>query len=271
MGRYRRIAMTAAALSAAVMTNAVAQNVMNSLGVKEDDVKRQAVGALIYNHAPVYMAARAFKAADSTMRVKMVQGAMAWIKAYTESAAFKADYEKQRESAKPAPPKPRESVDAQLAKQKAERQKNLEEMKKSLEKMPPDMRKSMEGTVKQMEAMYAQQDANPQMAAMMRQGLEAQGADEQRAYKERIADYDRKYPADPRTLIAQRLQEFLDLSRDVNYDAKLYRDDRGKMKFVDGAYENKPDDWKTCYRAGKPAVDAARTLASVWLKELRGK
>jgi hypothetical protein len=43
------------------------------------------------------------------------------------------------------------------------------------------------------------------------------------------------------------------------------------MKFVEGAYESKPGNWKLCYRAGKPAVEAARAFAASWIKEIRGK
>ncbi len=40
-------------------------------------------------------------------------------------------------------------------------------------------------------------------------------------------------------------------------------------KFVNPAYEKKPAEWKMAYRAGKPAVDAARTFAKAWLAELQ--
>ncbi len=271
MWKIRGVATILGILLLFVMASAVAQSVMGSLGVKEDEAKRQAVFALTSNRVPVQLAAKAFKAADSALRAKLVQGAMAWFKAYSESAAFKADYDRQRESAKPAPPRPKESVDSQLARQKAERLKNLEDMRKSLDKMTPEMRKTMEATIKQMEETFAQQDADPRMAALMRQGLEAQQAEEEKSYRERVAQHEKRFPADPRVLIAQRLQGFLDVSKDVDFDAKLYAAERGKMKFANGAYESKPETWKLCYRAGKPAVDAARAFAFSWLKEIQGK
>jgi hypothetical protein len=33
-------------------------------------------------------------------------------------------------------------------------------------------------------------------------------------------------------------------------------------------YENKSNHWKLCFRAGKPTIDAARTYAKAWLKEI---
>lgn len=247
-----------------------AQNVLNSLRVQELDAQSASLGGLTSNHLPFSLGAKAFRAADSATRAHLVKGALAWFKAYTESAAFKVEYAKQRESAKPQPVKPRGTVDSELAKQKAERDKGLLEMKKNLANMSPDMRRQMEATIKQMEQMYAQQDANPQMAAMMHQGVEMERAEEEKSYQRRVAEYEKKWPADPRKLIAQRLQEFLDLSKDVDFNAQLKPEYR-KMKFVNPDYESRPDNWKLCYRAGKPAIDAARAFAAAWLKELQAK
>jgi hypothetical protein len=271
MKKHYMLAIMVTPLLALAAAKAAAQTVMSSIGASEDEVKRQVVSVLTSNRTPVYLAAKAFKAADSSLRVKIVGGTMAWIKAYVESPAFKADYDKQREAAKPAPLKPKESIDAELAKQKADRQKSLAESRKNLDKMTPEMRKTMEATIKQMEETFAKQDADPRMAVMMRQSLEAQRAAEVKSYQERVAQYEKKFPADPKVLIAQRLQWFMDLSKDVDYDAKLYAGERGKMKFVNSAYETKPEGWKLCYRAGRPSVEAARTFAASWLKAIQGK
>jgi flagellar biosynthesis GTPase FlhF len=268
---FRKTMVVIEVLSIIAAAHVFAQGAMNSLGVNEEEAKRQMVSSLNYNRVPSHLAARAFKAADAALRPKLVLGALAWIRSYTESPAFKTDYDKQRESARPTPPKQKESIESELAKQKAERQKGLEDMRKNLVKMPPDVRKSMEATAKQMEEMYAKQDADPKMAAMMRQGLEMQRAADEKSYQERLSEFEKRYPADPRILIAQRLQGFLDLSKDVDFDAKLYAAERGKMKFVNSAHESKPDNWKLCYRAGKPALEAARSFAALWLKGLQAK
>ena len=42
------------------------------------------------------------------------------------------------------------------------------------------------------------------------------------------------------------------------------------MRFENPDYERKDSQWKYMYRAGKPAVDAARSLAQDWLKSLGG-
>ena len=263
-------AMIVAMLSLFAVVSMVAQNGMGPLGVKEEAARRHALWGLTSNQVPFSLGAETFKAAGLTARARLVQSALTWFKAYTESAAFKAEYARQRESAKPTPPESRGGVDGELAKQKAERRKSLEQMKQSLAKMSPEMRSQMEATIKQMEEMYAKQDADPQMAAMMRQSLEMQGVEETKSHQERLAEHEKKFPADPKVLIARRLREFLALSQDVDFNAQLQPLGRKKI-FVNSAYEGKPENWKLCFRAGKPAVDAARIFATAWLKELQGK
>ena len=72
-----------------------------------------------------------------------------------------------------------------------------------------------------------------------------------------------RYPADPNILIKKRLEEFLEISGSVDFDAKL----NGRM-FAKPEYEQKDDKWKMCYRVGRETVAAAREEAELWLKEI---
>jgi hypothetical protein len=56
----------------------------------------------------------------------------------------------------------------------------------------------------------------------------------------------------------------------VAYDARL-TDKDGKKVFADPALEAKPKEWKLCFRAGKPATDAARAFAQKWLADLNAQ
>jgi hypothetical protein len=137
--------------------------------------------------------------------------------------------------------------------------------------MPPDMQKQMQATIKELEANMARNVKDPQMAAMMKQSNEMNAAQEQKDYQGRLEGWEKKFPADPKKLIASRLREFLDMSKDVNFDAKLVSNGYGKMKFADPKLEAKPSDWKLCYRAGREPVQAARAFAQEWLGQLEKK
>jgi hypothetical protein len=97
--------------------------------------------------------------------------------------------------------------------------------------------------------------------------IEASRAEEQQRYQEALEKWKETYPEDPRSLIARRLQKFLAVSAEVDFNAKVV-EDKGKMRFAEEAYEEKPGEWKLCYRAGKEPVAAARAFASAWLAGL---
>lgn len=109
------------------------------------------------------------------------------------------------------------------------------------------------------------------MAAMMKQGYAQAAISEQKDYQDQLAVWGKKYPADPRMLIATRLHQFLDLSQNIAFDAKLAPGSAGKMKFADPQYEAKPSQWKLCYRAGREPVEAARAFAVEWLRQIEKK
>jgi hypothetical protein len=76
-------------------------------------------------------------------------------------------------------------------------------------------------------------------------------------------DDEKRYPSNANELIKQRLQEFLDISATVDFDAQL----NGRM-FANPDYEAKNQQWKMCFRSGKQVVETAREEAQAWLKEL---
>jgi hypothetical protein len=269
MHRRRTAASAVLALAAAggLWVGAQAQSALAALGVDEPRARREVIGSLTSGYVNVSAAAKAIRAAAPPVRATLVRNAIAWARAYTESAAFKADYERQRQADTPAPPVFKGTVDDELAAQRAERQKSLEESKKNVEKVPASMRPQMEATIKQMEAQFATMDKDPQMTAMARQGIEAQRAYDRKAYDQRVIAHDKRFPADPRTLVARRLQEFLDTSRDVDFAARLVPAG-SKQRFADQRFEAKSSEWKLCYRAGREAVTAARDAAQGWLAAL---
>ena len=72
---------------------------------------------------------------------------------------------------------------------------------------------------------------------------------------------------DPNVTIKARLQEFLDATADIDYDAKTTGENR-RGQFVNSDYEAKPPLWKMGFRAGREATEAARGFAKEWLAEL---
>jgi hypothetical protein len=248
-----------------------AQSKFAEFGLNLTQLKPQLVDSFTHGYIPAYPSRKAYFAASSAVRVAFVKDTFAWIKAYTESPAFKADYDKRRAEARPSGPDAKGTPDQQYNKQIAEQRKALEEMKKNVSGMSADMQKQMEPVIKQMEASIEQTSKDPQMAAMMKESYAQQASADQESYKKDLAKYEQQWPADPKVLVASRLREFLNETGDVAFDAKLVASGGGRMRFADEQLESKSDRWKLCYRAGKEPLNAARTFASDWLRQLEGK
>lgn len=67
--------------------------------------------------------------------------------------------------------------------------------------------------------------------------------------------------------IKAQLQQFLDESADVDFEAKVEQKN-GLREFVNDDYRRKSYVWKQCFRMGKPATMELRKIAEDWLKEL---
>jgi len=249
----------------------VAQSGLSNFGLVINQLKPQIVGALRSGYIPVYPNRKLYKAASTPARVAFVKEALNWLKSYTESVAFKADYDKQRVEAKPEAPQSKGTPDEQYAKQQAEQRKGIEDMKKNVAKMTPEMQQQMKEVVKQMEAALEQNSKNPQVAEMMKSNYAREAQSDEEGYKKDLANYEANFPADPKVMIAKRLNEFLEETKGIDYNAQLVSSGGGMMRFADQQYESKTDRWKLCYRAGREPTEAARAFAADWLRQLGAK
>ena len=225
-----------------------------------------------FSGGTVYMSgtAEVFKTANEQARVALVTGVINFARTYTTSADFAKRWGVFRENQKPSPPQAgptsMSAIQEQQKKAYEEAIKNMEETAKKM----PQMKATFDAQIKAMREQIAALSktdpaANAQMDAILKEGA----ANAQAQHKLAVAEWEKKYPVDPKPFIAQRLREFLAMSATVDYTAKLVKKD-GKMRFENPEYERKDSQWKYMYRAGKPAVDAARALAQDWLKTLGG-
>jgi hypothetical protein len=244
-----------------------AQDPLSRLGITEGRAREAVFDSFITDTLSVAGDGRAFTSATAGGRVAIVNFALSLARAFADSEAFKRRYADHREANGPDPLPEAPNVDAILAKQRAGFEAQVEEMRKLFDQITPEQRATLEEGWKDMRAQLTDLETGPRRAAFEK------ALGEQRAVQERERDIamkelDEVWPADHRVLIASRLRRFLDVSKDVVYDAKLVDKDGTKV-FADPALESKPKEWKMCFRAGKPATDAARSFAERWLRELQ--
>lgn len=195
-----------------------------------------------------------------------------YAKAYTRSEGFKRWYEAEvRQRNKPTPPDPPVPMEQQKKEQRESLQKSISEMEANLKTMPADMRAQMKPVVESVqEQLKMVDDPNNYMYSKDMERMHLQNYTSQMAsHRAELAEWEKQYPPSPDLLVKQRLKEFLEASRDVDYAATLVPGRNGKMVFARNDYEGKPHDWKLCYRAGKEPVEAARLFATEWLAELK--
>ena len=242
------------------------QAVFSRLGIGEADARGIADSAIDGSYS-YYRITKPFLKLPPAMRAATVTESIAWAKVYYSSAAFKKSWANKREASKPTPPETKGTAADDVNKANADMRKQIDDMKKVAATLPPDQRKAVETAIQQMTAQTEAALKDPQRQALQRQSAEANRANEQKRYQDETKHWQEDFPADANAIIARRLHNFLNISANVNFDAKL-ANSGGRLVFADAQYERMPSDWKICYRAGREATAAARAGATAWLKEL---
>jgi hypothetical protein len=190
-----------------------------------------------------------------------------YIRKYTGSQEFAEQYRSQREGAKPAAPaKGEEKIRIRLA----EITHDLDENEKGMAQAKGDMKKLYEATIKMLktEQKALQDPKDPQHEMYVSDLTGGIGSMDPEQYKQAMADFEKEYPATANELVKKRLKEFLELTKNIDFNAKLVQVG-GRKKFADARLEAKDGRWKRCFRCGEETIIAARAYASQWLNELR--
>jgi hypothetical protein len=256
-----------AALAAPVVT--VASDVLAQFRLSRAAAETHVFDSVWNDGLGYFGGVRTFKALSAEARATAVTAAAAFARAYCETDAFRARYAKERDASRPAPLAPFKTWAETQAEQKAKFDKSLAEMRANATKAAPEIRKMLEETADSLVTQQQAMDRDAALQAQMKKGHEMSNEMKRQAWEKSVKDFEQKHPEDPNKVIAARLRGFLAMSSDVPATAELVERD-GKLRFADRKLEGKSYAWKQLFRAGKPAVDAARTAATEWLASLEG-
>jgi hypothetical protein len=202
-------------------------------------------------------------------RAAVVRAAGEFARAFAKTEAFQQWYASFRDEKKPTPPELTPSMGESRKKQIIEIKKSIAEQEKAQANAPADQKGIFKDILTSLRTMLKEvEKSDPSQDAEM-DGFIRQNNDQMMAqFKEKQDAYAKEYPAgNPRPLIKRRLEEFLKATEGVDFAAKIVK--KGDVwVFESPANENKDGQWKTAYRAGKEATEAARAIAREWLKEL---
>ncbi len=217
-------------------------------------------------------------------RVAIVQAVGSFAKSYSKTDDFRKRYAEWWKDQEPSKP---ESPEAKLAREKAELDKNTSEGEKQQKEMVETIKKQIASTkdaaikkqyedalkmMAEMQIQVKKQTENAEYQQQMKQVYENVGTQYAEEYKTKMEEYKTKFAdwntnKNPNVLIKKRLEKFLEISSSIDFNAQL-KTEGSRKEFVKEEYQQKDDVWKRCFRSGKPAVDASRTIAQEWIKEL---
>jgi hypothetical protein len=253
---------------------AAAQDHLATLGISEGRAREAVFDSLVSGTVSLAGKPAAFIALPPQSRVALVTFALNLARTFVESGDFAQRYADHREANGPDPLPEEQTADQVFAKQRAGFENQVNEMKKLFDQITPEQRTTLEAGWNEMRQKLDEMEKGERRAQI--EALLKEQRDEQvRQRDQAMRELDKMYPADPRALVAMRLRHFLDVTKDVAYDAPLVDTPLGngarKKVFADPALEAKPAEWKMAFRAGKPATDAARGFAEKWLSDLQAQ
>ncbi len=204
-------------------------------------------------------------------RLAVAKDLLGYARQYISSEAFKKEYALERKNAMPAGPEAKPvRTKQQVQKEEIEKtEKSIREMEKSLKVLEGDMKKSLLPVLDMMKKTLKEyQDPNHKYfeSLVLYDKMENERAAERYQYD--MKKWKENYPEDFTPVIKERLQKFLELTKDVDFNAEL-KTSYNLKRFVNPVYERKPTEWKQAYRAGKEVTEYARAFAEKWLSEIK--
>jgi hypothetical protein len=263
----KRLSLVLVLCAAAVRINAA--DVLSDLGISEGRAREAFFDSFASGAVSLVGNVQVFKAASLQARAAMVNTVTALARAYTESDDFARRYADHLEANAPDPLPKERTADDVLAKQRSDYEKQVTDMRAMFGEITPQQREVLERGFAEMRARFDQMEKDG-TKAQLNELLKVQRDRDVQAYEARMTEYERDFPKESGTLIARRLRRFLEVTRDIDFSARLVERDK-KMRFVDPTLEGRPGEWKMCFRAGQAATQAARGFAQNWLKALELK
>lgn len=248
---------------------AAAQDHFATLGISEGRAKEAIFDSFVAGSVSLAGKPAAFLSMPPQARVALVNFALTTARTFTESNDFKRRYADHREANGPDPLPAEESADEIFKKERANFEAQVEGMRKLFDQITPEQIATLEKGWTEMRQRFDDMQSGSRRKEI--EGVLKEQRDELvREHDEATKKLDAAFPADPRALVAMRLRRFLELTNDIDFNARLVEKDKKKL-FADAAFEAKPAEWKLCFRAGKPATDAARAYAGKWLSDLQAQ
>ena len=249
-------------------TRKIADDLWQQLGLTQFEANKNINYSFLYGHFS-YLGAKNAKNVAIGNRVAIINDLAAYAKKYSNSEEFKREYQNYRNNNKPAEPvAPQITPDMIRAEEKVRLEKAIKTAEAGANSPNEKIRNSVPLRLENLKKELSElEDPNNKKIKMRMDNATRSHEYATKTYNQALQKFEEKYPENPQLLIKRRLQEILNITADVDFNAEL-KDQNGLKLFVNPQYESKPLEWKHAFRAGKPATDAVRAIAQQWLQQL---
>jgi hypothetical protein len=240
---------------------------LKQLGITKSEANQRITNSLLGGSIDSY-GIRNLKNILSNDRVAIVKELCAYAKQYANSPEYIKQYQELKENNRPEPTKV--ETPEELRTNAIKRAKEaVREMEESMKKAPADMKSIFEKTLEAAKQnLRDMEDPNNKYMRSYAQNFATLQQQIKQSQEKAVQTWETKYPANHLFFIKGRLKEFLDATKDVDFNAQL-TERNGIKYFVNKDYERKDNRWKMAFRAGKPALEAARAFAEQWMNEIK--
>lgn len=245
----------------------IGDDFMKQLGISKTAADEKISNSILGGSVDIYGLKNA-KNILTGNRSQVAKDLLVYTKTYLSSPAFIKDYEELKQNNKP-----KKDVIKTPAEVKAEYLAAINKMITDSEKglktanstMKPVYEKMLAEGKKQLKA--AESPENPQFAAYEK-NYPQMVIDLEKRHENLLQDWESVYPTDHNQFIKRRLEDFLNVTSDIDFNAELVTKNGYKV-FVKSEYENKDARWKMAFRAGKEVVEPSRAFVQQWLQEIK--
>jgi hypothetical protein len=246
--------------------NKMADDFLKQLGISKVAADEKITTSLLEGSLDIDGAKNAKNILKANRRA-VVAGLISYVKTYVNGLAFVKQYNAIKEKAKPEELVPKTPEQFRLE-NIAMTKKNIAEIEASLKKADAATKPIFEKILVDANKLLKEAE-NLKNPVYVR--YEKGYVNTVKEYKElndrHLADWERKYPPNHLMYIKMRLQEFMNETQDIDFDAELTTKNGFKV-FVNREYERKSARWKMAFRAGKDVVESAREAVQKWIAEI---
>lgn len=242
-------------------------DVWQQLGISEKEAGYSIQGSFLYGYLQ-HGGARNYKNIAVGDRAAVASDLLAFSKKYVQTEAFKKAYEESRKRAKPTEPEKAKTEKEIRDKNIADLSEGLVNLEKGMKTSDAEMKKVLQGSYDMLQQQLKEykNPASEQVKNMV-EYEQMQYESRLKEYNDNMKKWEKEYPENHLQFVKSRLQQMLAATANVDYSAQLIARN-GKKYFVRSEYEQKSNNWKYAFRAGKEVTETARLFAQQWIKEI---